>query len=263
MVTNILAIHALNRSNTDSDFLMYPIMETGTAPDLVSNLPIKLNEIAAGGSGLFFAEIQNVGTAPVDVGGVTLRIQGTQNKDVVLPQQTIAPGEFAVIRQADLGVTPEDGDMISLISKNGRRVLDSQRVDNQVRGLGGNVPGRWAYPSATTPGTANQFDVSQDIVINEIMYSAAPYAKVGDVPATYDRQELMGFDWDQWRYNAAGQDLGVDWANSNIKSTATPEVGARADRLRIRDVGRRNSNRADHSYQQRPSFSNLLLPDRL
>ncbi len=144
------------------------------APDALPQLVI--NEITADGDASFFVELKNVGDDPIEVAGMVLRSSDPLSTPLTLPAQTVPPGEFLVLRAADLGpgLSPVSGDRLFLYTAGGSSVLDARRVTGRLRGRTDQYAGEWLFPSAATPGAENSFDLRDEIVINEIMFHHSP-----------------------------------------------------------------------------------------
>ncbi len=208
---NVLAIHGLNRSLTDSDALWDVELVGITDLEPPPEIPLVINEVAAGGSNDFFLELQNDGAGPIDLAGMAVQSDNTAIPRFNLPSQSLAAGERLVVTGAQLGAAPDDGDHFLLLSAKGR-VLDGVRVEDHVRARAKERDQRWMNPTQATPGTANVFGLTDDIVINEIMYHPSPVLAIPDTQPTYDTKTIIPMTHDQWRYNATGPALPADWA---------------------------------------------------
>ena len=90
--------------------------------------------------------------------------------------------EFLVLSEAQLGFAASSGNRLFLYTPNKDSLVDAQRVTNRLRGRSDEHDGHWLFPEAATPGAANQFDVQNDIVINEIMFHPPPPAAQSPIP---------------------------------------------------------------------------------
>ncbi|NQU22083.1 MAG: lamin tail domain-containing protein, partial [Candidatus Nealsonbacteria bacterium] len=146
-------------------------------------------------------------------------IVGSTGHEYVLPAQSLGPGEFLVVTEAQLGFRPADEERLTLLTPNRSMVVDGARVKNSLRGRYPDGTGRWLYPvtqpTVGTPGVANAFDFHDEIVINEIMYHAPPQLSTPATGGTYEMTMLLSIDeTTMWRYNQSGADLGADWART-------------------------------------------------
>ncbi len=210
---NVLAIHGLNRTVTDSDFLMQPVLAGQIEVLPEDNVPLALNEVSAASATVFFAEIVNQGTEPVDLTGMVLRTTAGNGPKYTFGATSLGPGELLAVDQNELGFRPADNDRLLLLSAGEERLIDGRRVANRLRGLSDRYPGQWLYPAAPTPSGPNAFQFQDDIVINEIMYHPYPELSIPDTPPQFERTALVEMTSDKWRYNATGADLPADWAS--------------------------------------------------
>lgn len=204
---NVVAIHGLNASPDDSDFLILPELTAIRLPtDGDAVPPVVINEVAPAGTEDFWFELTNQSEEDINLASLSVEIDG---RDWPLDGSAIAPGGYAVI--APNGASVSDGDRLILYTRNKNHLLDATRVANRLRGRSDRHDDQWLYPASATPGATNRFEFNGDIVINEIMYHAAPHLAIPDTPPTYSRNTLVSFD-SSWRYNATGADLGASWA---------------------------------------------------
>ena len=91
-----------------------------------------------------------------------------------MPAATLNPGQFAVLDSAQTGFRPAQNDKLFLFTSNKTVLVDAAPVKNQLRGRSPDGLGRWMRPTAASFGASNVFVINRDIVINEIMYEAAP-----------------------------------------------------------------------------------------
>ncbi|HJQ81411.1 MAG TPA: lamin tail domain-containing protein, partial [Lacipirellulaceae bacterium] len=178
---------------------------------------IALNEIAAASTNDFWLEIVNQGTQSVNLSGVQLAATGTGGGQYTFPAQSIAPGEYLQVTEAQLGFHPIDGEKLFLYAPGGQdQLLDAQVVTNRLRGRSDELAGAWLYPDVATPSAANSFQLHDEIVINEIMYHAFPKLSTPDTPATFETTTLLEIDEDtRWRYNPTGDALPANWSGAS------------------------------------------------
>ncbi|MEJ6561719.1 MAG: lamin tail domain-containing protein, partial [Akkermansiaceae bacterium] len=199
---NVLAV-AVHQSSAAVDMVFAASLLATEQPldpaDLESQLVF--SEISAATDANFRLEIQNTGSMDVELAGYLVR--GTSGGSYSLTAGTLAAGERLVLSQAALGFVPLDGERVSIFRPGGVELSDSRSVTNSLRGR--DDEGHWMYPASPSFGAGNIFNVSEDIVINEIMYSPRPIRS----------EQPLGtilLDWDDtWRYNEAALDLGNDW----------------------------------------------------
>ncbi|MCA9266116.1 MAG: lamin tail domain-containing protein, partial [Planctomycetales bacterium] len=191
------------RFNAELGVIERPI-PSEVLPDLI------INEISPAGDG-FFVELHNADDSELDLAEYSLWFRGGEDADFSLTG-TLEAGGYVAFTAAETGTVPSRGDHVFLIRSTSGAVVDGHAVTNRVRGRTDAYPGQWLYPAVTTPGANNQFELEDEIVINEIFYHAPPkFAEPGE-PAQYDVETLVGFS-SSWRYTEKGNDLGANWAS--------------------------------------------------
>lgn len=212
--TNVLAIHAMNRSLSDSDAL-FDFELTGIADvPVLPDIPLELHEVDAAGSASFFVEIANTGQEPIDLNGFTLRTTNDGVPQVSLPAQVLAPGALVVVSQAQFPAALAEGDRIWLAAAD-NRALDGMRVSDRIRARADDRDRTWSNVNTATPGQPNAVALQDAVVINEIMYNPSAELGIPDTLPTFQTDAVIPFTHDQWRYNAAGANLPADWYTQN------------------------------------------------
>lgn len=181
---NLLAVHGLNSNASDTTFLQQVELTTAGYPVQVGDAPaVVIHELQAGGVDGAQIELWNASDSPIALNTLSLVRDGATRDQVTLPNQVIAPRDYVTFTSGQLGFTLQVGDRLFLTAPAQQRVVDAQIVSNRVQGLvrDGEFAGRWLFPSAASFGSANPFQWSQQIVINEIMYHAAPRYASGQV----------------------------------------------------------------------------------
>ena len=142
---------------------------TVTTPELA------LNELDAATNATFRVELFNRGTSSLALANFTLATTATNGAtNFALPAGTLSPGAFAVFDSAQTGFTPAQNDKVFLLTSNTTVLVDAAAVKNQLRGRSPDGFGRWLRPTATSFGASNVVLINRDIVLNEILYEAAP-----------------------------------------------------------------------------------------
>ena len=131
-----------------------------------------MNEVAGATDSAFFVEFVNLSDSALNTSGYVLTMAGLQSSQVDLPEISLQPGDFLLLTEAQLGRRPADGDKLFLYTPGGEAVADGQEVTQRVRGRSPKFPGEWIFPDESTPGSANSFQFTTSIIINEICYSA-------------------------------------------------------------------------------------------
>ncbi|MDA7935780.1 lamin tail domain-containing protein [bacterium] len=189
------------------------------SPGIANPQPIKaqvaINEVTASSDVPFRLELYNYGNSTVQLGGMVLSSSDTTHADYVLPAAALAPGGFLEIDSAALGYTPSDNNRLFLFAAGKGTLIDGVRVDDSARARQPDGSGRWLRPDVPTLGSANSFDISTDVVINEIFYNPPSKSAVPGLPGGVIEHEVLDFN-SNWRYNLDAGTVGlpVDWANT-------------------------------------------------
>ena len=172
---NLLAIHGLNSNVADGTFLIQTQLIGSGFPKQENDLPrLVLNEISGVEDDAFRVELQNIDTQSLSLQEIALAVDGDSLKRVELPAAELGAGEYFVLDQTQIGFRPQPGDRLYLLTSDGRRLVDAQRVEEYPSGRSPAHEGEWLTPSEMTFGSNNQFEINDQIVINEIMYQAPP-----------------------------------------------------------------------------------------
>lgn len=210
---NILAIHGLNVDASDNDFLLLPALDAEGEQIVAGSSPLRINEVAAFSTPVFRMELRNDGTTAMDVAGhIVVRDDGTTQDQYVLGSMVVPAGGFVELDETALGFEPGDGDRLYLFAPGGTSLLDARVVTGSLRGRSDRYGDMWLFPQSPTPGAANTFSFTDDVVINEIMYHAQPDYGDPGTPGTFTTTTLLPISA-TWRYNDRGQDLGAGWQN--------------------------------------------------
>ncbi len=101
-------------------------------------------------------------------------IQSSTGGEYTFAATTIEPGTWLSINKDTLAFdTIADGDQLRLIDPDGK-VLDAVRLTRSGRARHPDFSGPWLRPETVTPMAANEVNLSDAIVINEIMYHHRP-----------------------------------------------------------------------------------------
>ncbi|MFP6632813.1 MAG: lamin tail domain-containing protein, partial [Planctomycetota bacterium] len=132
-------------------------------------------------------------------------------------------GEYLVLEEAGLGFSLHVSNRLFLYAPCRCVVADAVRLQE---GLSGRLPAReagWGAPSAATFGSANQFNLSDQIVINEIYYNPADEPVAGLEPVV---GEVIVPIEQAWNYSASGANLGTQWRDPGFDDGAWETGGA-------------------------------------
>jgi autotransporter-associated beta strand protein len=166
--TNVVAVEVHTAAADDADMLFSANLLVTVAPVVATTGPLVFNEVAAGSPSAFWLELTNASSAALPVGGYM--IASSSGGQYVLPAQTISPGGYLTLSEAQFGFGAAKGDKLFVYSSDRQKVLDAVEVDDALRGRLPDGSGPWLFPTAATPGAANVVPLRSDIVINEIMY---------------------------------------------------------------------------------------------
>jgi hypothetical protein len=132
---------------------------------------ILLNEIAPGTHAVFWLELVNRGSAVADLSGAEIEF-GRGQFVAKIPESTLVnPGAYYVYYPT--GYVGQTGEKIFLYSAGRTKLWDSTEVKARLVGRSPENENAWLFPSAETPGAANIFNFTRDVVINEVMYGHA------------------------------------------------------------------------------------------
>jgi hypothetical protein len=206
--TNVLAVSLHKAAGDAGAFLSASIEAIEHPPEETPAAELHLNEMAGTGDTGFFIELRNEGPTQVATGGYTLSIAG--GAVFALPASSLAAGGIMSFDEAQLGFRPAKGDKIVLTAPDSA-IADVQVADLSAGGRSDGHPGHWLHPQVATPGAANQFALTAEVVINEICYKAPELAAIPGTPPTTSSIPLISYG-SAWRYNQSGANLGTDWA---------------------------------------------------
>ena len=184
---NRIAAEVHQASVNSSDIFFDLSLSARLRPPPTASVALQLTEIAPAGEDPFWIEFQNIGPEAVDLEGLIVSRNGDTSTEWVLPAGTLAAGAFLALYDTDLGFGFADDDKVVLYSGDRTSVIDARRVTNRLRGVSDRHPGRWLFPVSATPGEANHFTFTDDIVIHEIHYHA-PSSGVGETFQTSDEE---------------------------------------------------------------------------
>jgi hypothetical protein len=168
--TNVLAVSVHTGASDNTAWFTASLRGEETLPDPDLPPALQIHEIAGSGDSPFFIELRNTTDSPVSTAGFTLEAAGLISDTYLLPAIIVPPGGLVHYTDTQLGFLPADGDKLILRSPAGHPV-DARNAELVTRGRSDLWPDRWLFPSAATPGSANVFNLRQEIVINEICYN--------------------------------------------------------------------------------------------
>ena len=170
---------------------------------------LRFSEAASVADDSFFIEVVNASNSTVLFDGYEI---ATRSGDVfALPNQSLAAGAYRTFSAAQLGFQPGDGEQIYLMSGQGVDVVDAVDAAPFAQARQTAASTAWLRPEVVTPGQSNEFDLRDEIVINEIMYHDAPQLAKPATPGEFGpATTILPLDA-VWRFDDSGQDRGAAW----------------------------------------------------
>jgi hypothetical protein len=212
---NVLAVEVHQASLDSDDMAMAASLRAVIVPiDPRQPSSLKFDE-AVSAELPFWVELVNTHSQSIDIGGYEIRSSNEFATPYVFASQNVAPGERLVVHEATLGMPIADNDKLFLYRPGGEAVADAVLLRNRSQARHADYGDRWLTPTTLTPGAANDFDLRDEIVINEILYNPRGFQGTPSVPATYQTTSLIGYDATGWKYNRSGTDLGANWYQTN------------------------------------------------
>ena len=191
---NVLAIQGLNEDKNDANFLLNPTLSLRPNADAFeAGGAVVINEVSSALADVFYVELANPSSASIDLSGYTLQATGSEGGEFTFTTQSIPVGEFLAFTESELGFSARDGEKLFLYGPQKLSVADAQRVTSRLRGRSEAHDGQWLFPTSETPAAANQFNIEDDMVINEIMYHQRPrFDTTGGTGPTLTSELLIG-----------------------------------------------------------------------
>lgn len=170
---NVLAVSLHTGATDNTAFLSAELQGSETPPNPDVSPTFLLNEIAssAAATDAFFIELRNTTAVSGSTAGYALEVTGSAAASFALPASSVAANGLIHFTETQLGFRPAAGDKVILRAPGGS-VADARAADSVPRGAADAWPGRWLYPTAASPGTANVIPLQHNVVINEICYHA-------------------------------------------------------------------------------------------
>ena len=219
--SNRISVEVHQESVTSGDIVLGleldAVLAEGTGGD---SSALRINELPPADEDPYWIELINPGIAPVETEGTLLSVEGDLLRSFPLPAHSLGTGETLVLTEDQMGFRPLEDENIYLFSPGRTQVFDGQRVTNRLRGRSGEKDHEWLYPDAPTPGKANIFNFTDDIVISEIHYNPPPLSASPGTPDTFVTSTLFDFNTNWW-FNASGEDLPENWASSSHQENET------------------------------------------
>ncbi|MDF7824028.1 lamin tail domain-containing protein [Pontiellaceae bacterium B12227] len=174
---------------------------------------IAFNELCAATAAVFQIEIMNYGPSSVSLTDWVIGSSNPLHADYIFPVSSLPAGAYLVLDAATVGFTPEDNNRLFLYNSGKSTLVDTARVDDGATARNPDGSGAWMRPVTSSFGNANQFDLDDRIVINEILYHAPSQRSVPAVTSGDTTVQVLDYD-SEWRYNldAGTAGLPAGWA---------------------------------------------------
>ncbi|MCA9200074.1 MAG: lamin tail domain-containing protein, partial [Planctomycetales bacterium] len=208
-----MAIHGLNASADDNDFLLEASLTARIAS--ANSLPaIRINELPGANDANFWIELINLEPETVDLAGYSL--VANQNHYTFDSPTLLQPNDIKLVSAETMGFRAEADQIVSLFTPFQTTAVDAQRLSDRSMGLSLTSHGeeqadlRWQFPDRPTPGAPNAFTTESDIVINEIMYHRQPQYAQESFASEPTPQAILPVN-STWRYRESTAALADDW----------------------------------------------------
>ncbi len=160
---NVLAAE-LHQATAEDDDLHFACALTAWEDVRAPEPEVRFSELPAASESPFWVELVGADDTAATLDGLLLR--STAGSEQVLDGGTLAPEALALVSPLDFAVA--EGEVLSLWTADGSRLLDAVRVGAALRGrAGGAEP--WRFPDGPTPGERNVVTVEENVVLNELM----------------------------------------------------------------------------------------------
>lgn len=190
-----------------------PGAENFATPPGPFHVGLNLSEVAPLSAPNFWIELVNTSDAAMPLAGY--QVTSSAGLTYAIPAQALAPGGRLVLNEAQLGFQSADGEAIFLVGPGGGEVVDALRIHEAAQARRDLVSSEWLTPASLTPGDENDFTFVDDIVINEIMYHAAPQLSAPARPGEFGPPTtIMPLDA-IWRYDDNGDAPEAGWNQSD------------------------------------------------
>lgn len=160
---NVLAAELHQADDADED-LHFACALTAWEDVRAPEPEVRFSELPAASESPFWVELVGADDTAATLDGLLLR--STAGSEQVLDGGTLAPEALALISPLDFAVA--EGDVLSLWTADGSRLLDAARVGAALRGRAGPAA-LWRFPDDPTPGKENVVTVEENVVLNELM----------------------------------------------------------------------------------------------
>lgn len=169
-------------------------------PDGFTRIPgVRISEITAAAETAFRVELVNESATALSLAGMKLG-------NYALPATVLPPGGLAVFEESQTGIHPVEKERLFLYGTDGA-LLDAVIVKVTAQARHGE---EMLVAAAATFGSANVFDLSTDVVINEILFRSPPFSSDPGSPAVVETSVILPMDA-VWRYFTGAGSPGTWW----------------------------------------------------
>ncbi len=206
---NVLAVEVHQAAAGDDDMVFGLELTATTKPASLlptNQIPLAFHELGAAGADTFFVELRNQSDQTLDLHNFRIAFDaGTEYR--FAEGTTLAPGQLTSLPASTPGFSHAAGDKLALFDAAGDQVYMAAIIEpqGQAKQLGGSD--EFLTPTVPTPGSENQIDLRDEIVINEIMYNYRPDAADPGSPPSFELTKVVSLDG-SWRFNESGGRLG-------------------------------------------------------
>ena len=165
--TDVLAVEVHRASAGTNTVFAAELQATETVPGPTDAPPLAINEIEGVTNGTWWIELVNLSGSSLNPAGYIVSVRADPAREYTVTNTSLAAGGFLLLSQATLGFTALDEEPLFLYRPGNTGVADARVAKRSLRGRENSS---WLRPSSPTPGLTNEFTLSDDIVINEIMY---------------------------------------------------------------------------------------------
>lgn len=212
---NVLAVQGHNSAIDSSDFSLAPrLFRRRLAVASRAPAGLVLNELLGRTSGARWLELMNTGAQEVDLEGFHLSDNAADLGKYRFPPGTKIPSRgYLVIEEAGSGLdfsTPEVRLFFSLPDLTATvlaQFFENVPTDGLAANRSGMSDARWpdgsgdlAYSSHPTPGAPNSVEVSEAVVINEILYNPPHGNSTGELVELHNRTDAPE-DLSAWSFS--------------------------------------------------------------
>lgn len=180
---NVLAAEVHQATADAAEDFLFSCALTAEVTERSSERPLRLHEVP-GADALDWVELVNLSETERDLADYLL---ASSTGEVAAPLAgTVAAGGVV---EVPVDLVLEAGDRLFLRRADGSQLLDGVAVTGVLQARV-SPDGPWGRPLSASPGAENPFELTEDIVINELMFHRAPVSEPGQPYAERDEEWL-------------------------------------------------------------------------